>query len=193
MNSSTETKDPQNVLLKVSFDIDQLNNRLVWAFDDESPLTGAAKEGSSVVNAFHREGRHAGSVHFNQGDVLTVDLLGLGGKDFVAFSVLDCTLVTMPMPYLRVPSPPSPFGIQTATQELVFTPAQPDKARHGRQSYLAQGTTALTVSQSVGVWDFSLYLTVQITRLAHGGPDTTTEFRVFRFDPESEVGTGVTR
>jgi len=192
MNTSSQNEPPQSIVLRVSFDVDQLSNRLIWVFDDDGPVAPL----SNVNNAYHRFGRHAGSVHFNEGDVLSVRVLGYGRPDnFVTFSVTDATLITLPAPYLQEPPPPSPFDLEHATQELEFFDATPV---HSKDKELricaADGKTALTVVQCKGVWEFSLVLTVAILRQSGvPGAALTREVRVFQFDPESEVGTGVTR
>lgn len=189
MNTLIQDK-PQEVLLRVSFDIDQLSNRLVWVFDDDGPVT----PGRAVVNAFQRYGRHAGAVHFNKGDQLTVHVLGFGSiKDFETFEVTDCTLATVPTAYLHVPPPPSPFGNEHATQKLKFAkPVDLVSKCPELRIRAAHGKSRLTVVEEKGVWDFSLYVTVKITRIEPDGCHKHV-LRVFLFDPESEVGTGVTR
>lgn len=194
MNTPTASlarEKPEDVVLRVSFDINQLGNRLVWYFDDEHPVPPPQALGGH--DAMHRYGRHAGSVHFNQGDRLSVQVYGYGCPgEFETFEVTDCTLVTMPAPYLQHPPPPSPFDLEHATQELEFGAAKGvPKSPDGTRLLMARGKNVLKVVQDKGVWDMSLYVTVAITRKV--GVTTERVLRVFLFDPESEVGIGVTR
>lgn len=172
---------PEEVKLKVSFDIDQVSGNLDWEFSPRShPISG----------------RHAGAILLQPGELLHLEVDGNGSADsgFQAFKIIECCLMTRPqvtqigrgLPTLF--SAPTPFaGIDRASYAFPLDfdcgalRTQPDGSLRMVQHWNGQ----LLVDQPPGRWDMSFLITVLIDR----GADEPL-WRVFSFDPESEVGDG---
>jgi hypothetical protein len=173
-------KPARALLMRVSFDADQLGNQLVWSVTDDVPADR---------NAFKRTGPYAGSLHFEPGDVMSVEVVATGRPDsFTGFTVTDATLITMPAPYQKQRVTPSPFDVTHATFDLDgFGPTQCQIAATDPQlrSCVATCAQTLTVVQAKGFWKFSLVLTVIVDR-----PGAQDPARAFSFDPIIVVGPG---
>lgn len=183
------------LLLNVSFDINQLGSGLCWNVIDES----------NRRNLLSPVGRHAGAVHLEKGDKVNVCVTAYSGPDetgrpreFGGFDIVDCTLQSVPR--LRERDTfyaPSPFQSANADSDgtaihiAPFVPAAPDS--HGYDKALNAyywrqvSQNSVDVDKELGIWELSLVLVVRIVPLA---PDISSHQRVFRFDPEAEVGTG---
>ncbi|MES2073434.1 MAG: hypothetical protein V4488_23980 [Pseudomonadota bacterium] len=176
--------------LSVSFDVEQISPKLNWAF--HSPIDNPSLASKPVP------GPYAGSIYFNQGEILMLHVIGSGSKlsNFSSFQIVDCCITTRPqVVYAENPSrpkyaPPSPF-----LQAIGATyPLNLDFSSHLEKELL--GSTRRRISQrwkdtlnvghTAGRWDLSFNVTVRIFR----GPSEAPELRVFYFDPESEVGDG---
>jgi hypothetical protein len=169
---------PRQLLMRVSFDADQLGNQLVWSVTDDVP---------SDRNAFKRTGPYAGSLHFQQGDVMSVEVVATGRPaSFTGFTVTDATLITMPVPYQKRSVTPSPFDETHATFDLDgFGPNQCtiSATNPDLRSCVATCAQTLTVVQPKGYWKFSLVLTVIVHR-----PGSNDPARAFSFDPIIVIG-----
>lgn len=191
MNDTCPKDKQEDVELSVSFDINQIGANLAWVITEEPDKR----------NLYRVHGAHAGSVHMQQCDNVFVRVTGYSGpldngqpaEHKFEFKVIGCTLVTVPR--LRekgVLYTPSPFesgpGVPAMPSieigEFVAAPP-PHKLPDGVACRVRVSTQSLLVTEKFGIWEFSLVLTVDITH-----DDGQVRRRVFRFDPESEVGTG---
>jgi len=181
---------PTAMLIEANFDIDQIGETLEWQFSRKDGHGNPIK------------GRYAGSVYFTVGEVTRVRIKAGGYSKFTGFEVLDCTLITRPQIVETgagldtIFASPSPFVSTSAIkvngatvslppEQFVDLPVQgtdPDYTEFARE-----WNQELTVGAKTGRWEFSFVLTVAIKRLNAVVP----ELRVFTFDPEGEVGSGV--
>ena len=167
------------VTLRVSFDAAQISSALVWH----------AVEGDPARNAYKSQGRHAGSLHFEKGDLFAIELQAFGELGMLAgIEIIDASIITLPHTSLSTGSAPSPFAsdhavVQVGDWSKPELQAQPDPLRIG---YECHTLAPLQVTQESGRWELSLVVTVRLLRK----DNTRSELRVFAFDPESEVGTG---
>lgn len=168
------------VRLHVSFDADQVSSSLVWH----------AVEGTPARNAFHAQGRHAGALHFEKGDQFAIDLTAFGNTATLkGLELLEAVLVTMPHTSVDRRSAPSPFATEQAVLRLAAwtkpeSSPEPDPLR---VRWTTRMVAPVSVLQETGRWELSLIVTVRLLR-----PEgQRSELRVFAFDPESEVGTGM--
>ena len=165
------------VWLSVSFDATQIGHQLCWT----------ATEGRT--NLLEPYGKFAGSLHLPKGHGLRVEVHGYGddhgGRELKSFEILSVCLVTMPS---ENELPPSPFEHHaTATVEIKDFPICHqiiDDPHIGRRYGIATSERPLQIIDQDGAWQISMILTVRI----HDGKGT--HVRVFRFDPESQVGNG---
>lgn len=178
------------MLIEAKFDIDQIGQNLEWKF--------FRKDG----NGNPVKGHYAGSVYFTVGELTRVKVTAGGYSNFTNFKVLDCTLITLPQIVeigkgVRTRfAPPSPFvstaaiGITGASVSLPsnqFVPSSVDTPEPEYNQLTLEWNSELTVGPVTGRWEISFVVTVEFTR-----DDGSTEQRAFSFDPEGEVGTGVT-
>lgn len=171
--------------LSVHFDADQTGSQLDYSF---TSCDGTA-------HPYH--GPNTGSVHFERGQHVYLDVTGCGSEKsgFTSFDIIDCCIISVPqitqigtdIPTLY--SPPSPFlqavgavlplQLDFVTESLPPDPDWPD-LRRIRQEWQHN----LDVGQDKGRWEISFVVTVRILR----GDGTEPELRVFSFDPEGSVG-----
>jgi hypothetical protein len=170
----------RNVLLTVTFDIDQDSQLLSWAFEaDGKPITG--------------QGVETGLLAFQKDDKLSVTVIATSEKDPLGSIHIDgCHLITIPRAFTKRENPqragefpePSPFNEYGAVVNL------------GSGECEGHGTTLVKQWQpdvpmqcdNIGRWEMSFVLTTTINR-SQGGV-ILPEQRVFAFDPEFEVGNG---
>jgi hypothetical protein len=188
------TEKPPIMLLTADFDIKQVGSELEWHFSRTD------HNGNPI------EGKDAGSIYFTKGETLFVHVSG-GGKPgpdgqhpFESFKILDCVMISLPQlsqygkGLATEFSPPSPFvskdggGGKNATIRLQADRFKPWIGVQPKDYY--RQTLAwddhLLVGDIEGRWELSFVVTVQIT-----GTDGTVTERVFAFDPEGSVGTGM--
>jgi len=168
----------QTVTLRVSFDAAQISSALVWH----------AIEGDPARSAYKSQGRFAGALHFDKGDLFEIELIGYGQLgELDGIEIVGANIITMPHTSVHTRSAPSPFQDGHAVVALNDWSAmemigQPDPERLG---YLSRTKAPLQVVQETGRWELSLVVTVNVLRAGQ-----RSVLRVFAFDPESEVGTG---
>jgi hypothetical protein len=184
------------LLLNVSFDIHQLSPFLCWQVIDES-LGGR--------NLMRQVGRHAGSVHLAKDDRVHVCVTAFSGadgnapaEDFGGFTIKNCTLQSVPR--LRERDTfysPSPFQYGQSVDGGTAIPIGPFKVvDHGKDEKLNAfyerqvSDGSVLVDKEMGIWEMSLVLVVEIKPKATA---VGSHKRVFRFDPEAEVGTGTSK
>jgi hypothetical protein len=183
-------KKPTTMLIEANFDIDQIGQTLEWKF--------SRKDG----NGNPVKGRYAGGVYFTVGELTRVKVTAGGYSQFTNFKVLDCTLITLPQ-IVEIGkglqtrfAPPSPFvstpaiaitGASVSLPPNQFMPSTVQTPEPEYNQLALEWNRELTVGPVTGRWEISFVLTVEFTR-----DDGTTEQRAFSFDPEGEVGTGVT-
>lgn len=177
----TAMTEKQHLILRVSFDAQQVSSLLDWTFTPASQAKGNAS---------------AGSMQLYGGQVLQVEVTGFGSvaSGFSGFDVVDACMLTQPQLVRLGGNQPALFaapsmfeGVRSATHHL-----------HGRFNDVATpapvaGTVcrakvwdgSLAVATQAGRWDLSLVLTVHL----HGVPQAQAQ-RVFYFDPETQVGDG---
>lgn len=186
-------KKPPIMLLKAHFDVNQVGYNLEWRFSRKD------HQGEPI------EGKDAGSIYFTKGEQFFVQVSGGGklrkdGKNpLSSFKILDCCLISQPQVAVCGPgvpttfSPPSPFVAKGDISRPATISLDPDKFQPwigGKQppGYYQQTqawTDHLTVGQVEGRWELSIVITVEFTT-----PEGVF-VRVFGFDPESSVGTGI--
>jgi hypothetical protein len=191
----TDKEQPPSMILTARFDIDQVGANLEWHFSRKD------HEGNPI------EGKDAGSIYFTKGEKFFVHVTGGakqrpgGGDPFKNFKILDCCLISRPQLSQYGPNlqtrfyPPSPFVAKNGgagKNATVRLPAGEFKNWIGGESkpgYYKQ-TLAwedyLVAEQNEGRWELSFIVTVAIT-----GSDGAVTERVFCFDPEATVGTGM--
>ncbi|HEY0061638.1 MAG TPA: hypothetical protein VGC21_05935, partial [Telluria sp.] len=185
-----ENKKPTTMLIEANFDIDQVGQTLEWRFSRKDGHGNPVK------------GRYAGGVYFTVGEQTRVRVRAGSYNAFNGFKVIDCTLITMPQ-VVRIGknvatrfAPVSPFVsspvIQVTGASVSLPPAQfvpsavhPDDPEYNE--FALEWGHELSVGPETGRWEISFVLTVEIQRA-----DGCTEQRAFSFDPEGEVGTGLT-
>lgn len=190
----TDKVTPPSMLLKARFDIDQVGFNMEWHFS------------RSDHNGNPIEGKDAGSIYFTRGETFFIHVTGGakkrgGNNPFESFKILDCCLISQPqlsqygsdMPTLF--SPPSPFvSVPGDVPKHATITLQADKFKPwiggetlpGYYKQTQAWSEHLTVGQETGRWELSFVVTVEITAL-----DGSTTQRVFGFDPEGTVGTGL--
>ncbi len=171
------TDSTQN-MIRVSFDSNQFGGALVWAAVDETKHR----------NAYRSQGLFAGSLHFNQGDTVALEIIGFGmAENFLGFDLIDVSMITVPHTTQERQSAPSPFGGNRAVltienwQQIVKTPDG-----NGRVAYSRMSDLPLLVAEKSGRWDMTIVVSVALYFL----DVKEATYRVFLIDPESEVGTG---
>jgi hypothetical protein len=182
-------KKPTTMLIEANFDIDQVGQSLEWRFSRKDGHGNPLK------------GRYAGGIYFTVGEVTRVRVRAGSYTKFNGFKVLDCTLITMPQ-VVQIGTgvstqfaPVSPFvstskvsvpgaSVSLPVQHFVPSPVHPDDPEYNE--FALEWNSELTVGQATGRWEIAFVLTVEIERA-----DGRTEQRAFSFDPEGEVGSGV--
>jgi hypothetical protein len=182
---NTEDKVHKEVLLKVSFDANQTSDALDWEF---------------LPNSRPAKGDHAGGILFQPGEMLHVEIDGLGShtSGYRGFEVVDCCLLTNPQIIqigAKLPlkyAAPSPFcGIDRAVYVLpnkfeVVSCNEPHPSRPHAHRVKQVWQGELEVAKPQGRWELSFIVTVRLDF----GDVRPAELRVFSFDPEGEVGEG---
>ncbi len=189
------TEKPPIMLLTADFDINQVGADLEWHFSRKD------HDGNPI------EGKDAGSIYFTKGETLYVHVGG-GGRlrpdgtaPFASFRVLDCVIVSRPQLSQYGTGletkfyPPSPFvakdggGDKNATIRLAadrFAPWIGGPTKKGYFRRVQAWDDYLQVGDGLGRWEISFVITVEIT-----GTDGRITERVFGFDPEGTVGSGL--
>lgn len=180
-------QDDQTIVLSMSFDVDQNSDNLFWEL--KKPDTDPSNDDSTT-----QYGTGAGAVRFFQGENVMLEVKGGGARadGFTSFQIIECCLITRPKVVIAgtgIPTryaSPSPF-LQSIGSSYVF---ENDFFSHvdDKDDYRTITQTwkrSLNIEHTNGTWELSLNLTVRILR-GFGAPD----IRVFRFDPEVQVGNG---
>ncbi|WP_377700831.1 hypothetical protein [Pseudoduganella sp. UC29_71] len=167
----------RDVILTATFDIDQDSQLLRWSFTaDGKPISG--------------QGVETGLLAFKLGDNLTVVVQAR--SEFGRLKQVDiqsCNLITMPRAFTKRENPeragefpePSPFGDQYAVVDLGNGICDAS----GASSAIWHAPRELTCD-NLGRWELSFIITTNIIYT-----DGEVERRVFAFDPECDVGTGL--
>lgn len=168
-----------SITLNVQFDIGQESQQLNWYFSDS--------HGKINPNAV---GPKTGLLSFRPGDTLTLAISAESSAGQLEnVRVIDCNLITLPMlATWNKPNPgtyplPSPFfepgsGVGST---ITFMPVNASSASAKRQTFTGQTVTL----NNLGRWKLTFMLTVAITEMTGA-----TNYRVFTFDPECDVGNG---
>lgn len=192
-------------IIKVSFDIDQINPYLIWNVFEEG----------KTRHPYSAHGRHAGAIHFSKGEPILIQVKAFARPEsLVWMNVLDAMIYTVPHTDGQHHTAPSPFSPLRATMpidqwnpaEVVkqesstrmavtqtsigqCEPAEVAPSDSARMAMTQTSMTPLVVHEENGRWKFSLILTMEIVRKPQNG-GIRTEIRVFTFDPEIQVGSG---
>lgn len=171
----------RNVLLTVTFDIDQDSQLLRWAFTvDGKPISG--------------QGVETGLLAFQKDDRLSVTVIATSEKDpLSSVHIDDCHFITIPRSFTKRENPeragefpePSPFNEYGAVIDL----GSGECEGYGQTTVKQWQPDVPLTCDNIGRWELSFVLTTTITR-SQGGL-MPREQRVFAFDPELEVGNGV--
>ena len=177
------------MLLEANFDIEQVGGTLEWHFSRKdghgNPITG----------------KYAGGIYYTVGEEMRVRVRAGSWHGLKSFKILDCTLITIPQiieigPAIRAKfATPSPFvknafiDVKGASFNLPGQEFKPSEVVFPIPEYselALQWGHHMTVGDGVGRWELSMVITVQVEM-----EDGTLHTRVFSFDPETSVGTGV--
>lgn len=183
--------------ITLQFDYAQASQQLYWsACEDHRDI-------------YEKRGRAAGALWLRPDEDVSIVVKGGGyvtASSSWSFSIVDCYLVTLPQATWSsekrrtTDSPPSPFarsgGADPGSAVRAVENLRPTHEIKSDDQYLTYIFTAdkafrviatpTDTTESIGRWDLSFVLTVRITDLIGG-----TYVRVFRFDPETEVGNGL--
>lgn len=170
----------RNVVLTVTFDIDQDSQLLSWVFTaDGKPITG--------------QGLETGLLAFEKDDQLRVTVIATSDNDPLSTVHIDgCHFITIPRVFSKRENPeragefpePSPFNEYGAVIDL----GSGECTGHAPTTAKQWQPDVLLTCDNIGRWELSLVLTTTITR--NQGGLAAREQRVFAFDPEVEVGNG---
>lgn len=189
---------PVTYVLQVIFDIRQASDRLNWQYfvDGADGRHDKNKKNKSEANL-------TGTYAFKKGDLLKLEVVarGIDPAHETKISILDCHVISRPILHfasdlnvkLKLAGTypePSPFSDTCVNRFNV----KKFKNWEERASQLIDGKTVefFTISTSLlehvntGRWQTSFMMTVEID--LKGVPQPR---RVFTFDPECQVGTGV--
>lgn len=167
---------PLEKTLLVSFDADQIGQRLIYQIEE------------GKTNLIHQYGPHSGSAYMEPGDQLFVSLTCYGDPaNFLGFRVIDATLVCHPRCYTPATSMGSPFGEDVGSIRVVdFLYDHPRCDSDSKRLCMkAKSKCPLIAGQAAGAWMVAMTLTVQIYRTT-----APCQTRVLNFDPEFQVGNG---
>lgn len=180
--------------LTARFDVNQINDGIDWLFAD---LDSAISSENAAVEAYWNR-----DIEFSAGQDFRIAITASDKEKtgFESLEIVDCCLITRPQilscgpnertyyapPSMFATSSSQPLGavyrIDPSSFTVHSTGIDPEKGRN--VTLLWDGH--LTVGPYNGVWELSFYVTVRIKRDG-GQPD---QFRVFYFDPETEIGNG---
>lgn len=181
--------DEQSVVLTIRFDVDQNSDRLTWSLTQ--PPRGTAANDDKPEDEY---APGTGTVKLYTGEAVALHVIGSCAPDsgFTSFQIIECCLITRPKVMIAGPhretryAPPSPF-LQSIGSSYFFendfssTVLERETERKITQCW----KRTLNIAHTDGSWELSLNLTVRILRGPHA-----MEVRVFRFDPEVQVGNG---
>ncbi|WP_228896149.1 hypothetical protein [Pseudoduganella aquatica] len=171
----------RDVILNVTFDIDQDTQLLRWNFEaDGKPIAG--------------QGVETGLLAFQLADKLSVNVIAeCKSSEYTADVHIDgCHFITIPRAFTKRENPEragefpeaSPFNDYGAVISL----GSGDCVGHPPTTVKLWQPDLPMQCDNLGRWELSMVLTTTITR--NQGGLTHREQRVFAFDPECEVGMG---
>ncbi len=168
--------------LDLMFDVDQVTKALHYHIDGPKGTP------------FQREGRLAGTFHFNAGDEIFVTVKATAQKkDKAQFTVTDLTLASIPT--LSASSSPKNFlslfdqhraSIRVADWGI---PERGEDDDDVRTEITVKALHPLVVCAPNGQWEISGYLSVLIEKRGQDGAPQQIP-RLFYFDPEGSTGSG---
>lgn len=176
----------KNYYLMVSFDICQDSEKLDWAFLD-----------SNHQPVEKSKGVETGLFVFKAGDRMRLNVVANSYlEELTGVHIIGCHLINRPILYSKGITPPQLAGTYPYPSPF-FDPAQPLNGQgatssfghgqaHGGPMMMTWDSELEVIYRNKGRWEMSFVMTVAIER-AHG-----LEYRVFSFDPEANVGDGVT-
>ncbi|WP_431262129.1 hypothetical protein ACQ859_18355 [Roseateles chitinivorans] len=183
--------------ISLSFDYQQESQLLCWSATD------------GHRNIYMQRGPMAGGVWLQPAEHVSVFVKGGGPVRSLdsrwSFKIIDCFIITIPelrwsrADHAKEYSAPSPFvGSGSTTRHVDNLQLVPEEQlsydEASKEFYLTIVYRSLNAFQVIGKkgdkrigrWDMSFILTVEIQE----HPGDTPYVRVFRFDPETEVGNG---
>jgi hypothetical protein len=185
---------PPIMLLTADFDVNQVGADMEWHFSRKD------RNGNPI------EGKDAGSIYFTKGENFFVHVSGGAKPDkhgedpLASFTILDCAVVTRPQlsnygkGLVTEFSPPSPFVEKDGTAKNAtialpadqFSPWIGGKPKKGYFEKTQTWDDHLLIGQEEGRWELSFIVTVELN-----WTDGRVTRRVFGFDPEGTVGSGL--
>lgn len=198
VNIGSQSSECNDVVLHVRFDVGQVTSQMMW--DAEA----AAMTSPPQCPAYQTKGRNAGSVAIQPSGLFTVKLRATvgntGSSPVMGLDILDATIITIP--HLSIIdsannietwaiTAASPFFDQNTpggTCNAVLTLCKQPKITWNSQNQCYESDLGknIRVAGKSGRWKLSVVVTAAITIERSG-----TMIRVFHFDPECEVGTGI--
>lgn len=170
------------VALIVRFDINQSSTQLAWQF---------LRNGLPIPDP---DNAQTGLLSLDQNETVSVTVKAMSDDaELLGISILDCHVMTRPMLYSRRLHPefagefplPSPFfDISVPTMGMGANTNLGGGAALGDSSAKLWQSAVPLVCLNLGHWDTSFMVTVAIER------PTGMDYRVFTFDPETQVGNG---
>jgi hypothetical protein len=171
----------RNILLTVTFNIDQDTQLLRWAFTaDGKPISG--------------DGVETGLLAFQKDDLVNVLVVAKSDDGPLNKVQIDgCHFITMPLAFTKRENPelagefpePSPFNNYGAVIDL----GSGECTGYGKTTVKQWQPDLQLQCDNIGRWELSFVLSTTITRA--NGELLESERRVFAFDPELEVGSGI--
>lgn len=163
--------------LALEFDADQITRSLQYEFS------------SALGSPLLREGRLAGTCHFEAGDKLNIILTATAKKaDSMEIVVTDLTLVSVctlrPGEYDL-----SLFDPYNATTRVTEWDTPTYKTKKKRTKAVTKSLQPLYVTAVNGQWEIAGYLSVMIRKTDKKGKISTIP-RLYYFDPEGSSGNG---
>jgi hypothetical protein len=169
-----------NIILHVQFDIGQASQQLNWYFSD---ARGKIEPKATGIKS--------GALAFRAGDSLglAISVESEAGRLENA-RIVDCALITLPLANTwEMPNPghypmPSPFYQSESGPGVIssFMPVSSSAASSHRQTFNGQNL----IINNHGRYKLTFMMTVAITESSG-----VISHRVFYFDPEADVGTGL--
>ncbi len=182
------------ITITASFDVTQISDALTWTITNDGLPDDPG------------QGKLNGLYGMNAGDTVTVFAIASTVTENTAVQIVECNLVTRPMlysatapsggiagtfpypsPFFEVPATPPQASIPMACTVTSVMPFSVNATPVPPPSTLFFYSTTRTVT-CAGRWEMSLFMTVAITTGV--GANAVTQYRVYCFDPETDVTSG---
>lgn len=175
MGNKTEAK---SAVITVTFDVAQGGDRLCWS----------AKADDGGSDCYKKSGKHAGSIHWEPGESIFLEIRSLGDRaSYIGFTIVSVTLIAIPREsqVAQLLAGDSATGTWTAADFDLLPHSSPNLERL-EVAYRGKVPLPIAATIKAGIWELSMVLTVKVNR----HDDVCDQARIFRFDPEVQIGTG---